>query len=770
VDSDIVGTVYSTYVSRDERRNKGQYYTPPSVVDYILDGIGYTSGAAIVGANKKLIDPACGSGTFLVRAARRLVASYSAASTCGAARDAAVILEQVRSNIYGFDLNPFACYLAEVNLLIQVLDLVREAIAAGKRPRLDRFHIYNADALAKPGEMIRATHYATLLAEENDTVDAIKRRAAGTAYANGFAFVVANPPYGASLSPAYVGMLREDYAEVFRGQADTYVFFYQLGLSLLARHGRLGFITPNTFLMGTHSNLLRGALMRAGRLLEIVDLPRGIWPDAAVDCVLLLLQAEPDEEKRRAHKVRVHLMGIDDGLAKLTARDWDEELEHEQGAWMAQAAGEMNIRHDALLQKIEDACRAPLSDEASNQAVQVLRLGRVTDSSMGIKPFERESERIGTSYIRPQREVPAGEGDWKRLLDGSSFVGRYEIRWNASRPHIKYGSHLSRPRDPKYFDEPKLIVQAMRNRSLKRRLVAAYDESSFYNRNNFQSVVASDSKYSLKYLLALFNSSLLNFWYGHQFKNVNINIAYFEQLPIFPADHATQARIVALVDELLEVNQTLNAWRERGYIIGRRRDGSSRIEVPGDELARELGERDPDFETASLFDAAAIGSIALPSACNLAATVASNIFTTPRHPQSLVLRHRMLWLEVPDDRLRVFLHKYLSRPQWAGQTWDSLKLNAHAPLEASSLDLFFAAETARTLELQSLLDRAADLDSRLDDEVLSLYGITDAADRARIQRSAGTALDAEAEESPEAEAAPLAPPAAAGEEAGELGA
>lgn len=90
VDSDIVGTIYNTYVDREEKRNKGQYYTPPVIVDYILDTVGY-SGKAVIGANKRLLDPACGSGTFLVRVAKRLVDAYR--NPDGSVPDAGAVLD-----------------------------------------------------------------------------------------------------------------------------------------------------------------------------------------------------------------------------------------------------------------------------------------------------------------------------------------------------------------------------------------------------------------------------------------------------------------------------------------------------------------------------------------------------------------------------------------------------------------------------------------------------------------------------------------------------
>ena len=128
------------------------------------------------------------------------------------------------------------------------------------------------------------------------------------------------------MTDAYKETLRLAWPEVFRGKPDTYTFFFKLGLELLGRGGRLGFITPNTYLMGTNTNTLRWQLLSAGRIEQIVDLPQGIWPDATVDCVLLFLAAEPDAEKRRAQSVQVNLLGLKDDLSKLTSRTWAETL------------------------------------------------------------------------------------------------------------------------------------------------------------------------------------------------------------------------------------------------------------------------------------------------------------------------------------------------------------------------------------------------------------------------------------------------------------
>jgi len=120
----------------------------------------------------------------------------------------------------------------------------------------------------------------------------------------------------------------------------------------------------------------------------------------------------------------------------------------------------------------------------------------------------------------------------------------------------------------------------MRNRALKRRLVATFDDQKFYNRHNFSNIIAKDANYDLKYVLALFNSSLLNYWFARQFDNVHINPSYFRQLPIYPADMRTQANFVRLVNDILSRHAELNKFREQGYNIKQQRDGNVLIKVP----------------------------------------------------------------------------------------------------------------------------------------------------------------------------------------------
>ncbi|MBD2131548.1 N-6 DNA methylase [Sphaerospermopsis sp. FACHB-1094] len=736
VDSDIVGTVYNTYVSRKEKKEKGQYYTPPEIVNYILDEVGYVSGTGIIGKNKRLIDPACGSGSFLVAATKRLVSAYK--NNADQIDDPVTVLERVQANLFGFDLNPFACYLAEVNLLIQVLDLVKLAHEKQQHPKIQRFHIYNVDALARPSGSYRFALFNTLIAEESDQVDQIKSRSPNTPYTNGFAFVVANPPYGASLSDDYKNILRADYADVFYGQPDTYVFFFKLGIELLAKNGKLGFITPNTYLTGKNTTSLRSELLNAGRIEQIVDLPQGIWSDATVDCLLLFLSQEDNEAHRKAQKVKVNLLDFKDTLDKLTTRTWYETLEPSQESWLDNSRFEFKLRYNSLIQQVEEACR--VSVNGSTTLTKVLRLEDVTESNQGIIVYETKASSTKNMYVKPRKDLPLNEDDWKPLLDGSGFVGRYELRWGKTQPYLKYGDWLCRKREEKYFDSPKIILVRLRNKSLKRRLVATFDDTGFYNRDNYNNVItAENSRYDLKFILALFNSSLLNYWYSRTYLNVNINPDTIRQLPIYPADGSIQAEFVELVDRILAKNAQLNQLREQGYIIKRQRNGNTLIEIPYDRLLSEIQQQNPNFSTLNFFDARASQLFSIPESCKLEEeTISSNVFISPKYPNNVVLRNNKLWFEVPDDSIRRYLLGYLKTPQWQGKTWDAIKNQAQIPEEVTDLNAFFALENQKRQTIETLLNEVVQIDAEIDEKVLNLYGINDPTDRQRVLGSAPT--------------------------------
>ena len=111
---DLLKQLYQNLMPKKLRHALGEYYTPDWLAERVLNQLGYEGDP-----RKRLLDPACGSGTFLVLAIKR-VRRYADEHRLSADR----VLDQVLSNIVGYDLNPLAVITARTNYLLALGDLL----------------------------------------------------------------------------------------------------------------------------------------------------------------------------------------------------------------------------------------------------------------------------------------------------------------------------------------------------------------------------------------------------------------------------------------------------------------------------------------------------------------------------------------------------------------------------------------------------------------------------------------------------------------------
>jgi len=111
---DLLKEFYSSLVDEQIRHDLGEYYTPDWLAQHLLDQAGYHGEI-----NMKVLDPACGSGTFLVEAIIRL--KHACADKGLSALET---LETILTNIKGLDLNPLAVISARANYVLSIYDLV----------------------------------------------------------------------------------------------------------------------------------------------------------------------------------------------------------------------------------------------------------------------------------------------------------------------------------------------------------------------------------------------------------------------------------------------------------------------------------------------------------------------------------------------------------------------------------------------------------------------------------------------------------------------
>jgi len=136
---DLLKKLYQQLFPKSVRHDLGEYYTPDWLAEHVLNELGYEGDP-----DKRLLDPACGSGTFLVMAINRIRRWYDAnREKC--AYDEGDLLKKILANVVGFDLNPLAVMAARTNYLVAVKDLIS---------RVDSVEIpvYLCDSIMTPAE------------------------------------------------------------------------------------------------------------------------------------------------------------------------------------------------------------------------------------------------------------------------------------------------------------------------------------------------------------------------------------------------------------------------------------------------------------------------------------------------------------------------------------------------------------------------------------------------------------------------------------------
>lgn len=113
---DLLKKLYQYLVPQEVRHSLGEYYTPDWLAEFLLNEVGYKGDTL-----KRVLDPACGSGTFLVLAIQRAKEHGS-----GQKLRPLEVVKRIAANIWGFDLNPLAVIAARTNYLFALGDLANE--------------------------------------------------------------------------------------------------------------------------------------------------------------------------------------------------------------------------------------------------------------------------------------------------------------------------------------------------------------------------------------------------------------------------------------------------------------------------------------------------------------------------------------------------------------------------------------------------------------------------------------------------------------------
>ncbi len=281
VDSDVLGQVYERLLTRIDRKLLGQYYTPRDIIGLMWDLIGLDAIADRAEQENRVprvLDIATGSGGFLVEAVRRLRERLGKQLEAGAAIPVQEWLNSLAEGIMGVEIQHFSRYLAELNLLVQV----GQVIAREPGLRIAPIGVIAADTLS----LCQPLRQGELLQDVPSDQPERARRLQDVVLSD-FAMDVAcgNPPYiGERLAAPLLRRTRDEYRywQQFAGEHQDYLYmFLILGVSKLRAGGRFSFITTEYWLRAAGAGPLRRYLARnctIDRIILFRDLR--LFPDA----------------------------------------------------------------------------------------------------------------------------------------------------------------------------------------------------------------------------------------------------------------------------------------------------------------------------------------------------------------------------------------------------------------------------------------------------------------------------------------------------------
>ncbi|GHT23320.1 hypothetical protein FACS189419_07110 [Planctomycetales bacterium] len=345
--NEIFGFVYENYLKDLYGENKGQYFTNPDVVNFMLDELGYNEDWVKQNPDKiSIIDPACGAGTFLYSAADKII---RALDTMGTKEQAAEIKSLIDRNIFGLDITEFSLYLAEMSILMGLLPLiVNDKFEQPVENKLKLFKTKDSIAefvdtgiSAQEQPLNLFTHlqetaldYQSFMRDDKNLTEMLLSMQGRNGQRLRFDFVAMNPPYigyneCAKQKIEFVRKIQNpadkfNMGNVFGVNLNTvpgrhkkntpkpnlYAFFIALGYALLKDGGKMAFIIPQNILQNRDLDVVRYLLSQTLTLDTLITfeanmfIGRGLSGQKTVPTSSLIFIASKKVPKAN-HKVRV---------------------------------------------------------------------------------------------------------------------------------------------------------------------------------------------------------------------------------------------------------------------------------------------------------------------------------------------------------------------------------------------------------------------------------------------------------------------------------
>lgn len=598
IPADILGKTYENFIghllkprgkalkeekSKSKRKSGGIYYTPKHIVDFIVYQTlnGHLAQKSFKELLKlKILDPACGSGTFLI-AAFELLVHHAKKALRKDSLDNSELRRLFQNCIFGVDKDERACDIAKLNLS---LELARKG---SKLPRFDN-NIVCYDSIVSD-KQVAGRKAADL-----------KR-----VFAHKFDFIVGNPPYGDYFAKEEKAFILSKYKETFSGHVDIFLPFFEISRDLLDKNGRLGYIVPHVFLDYPQFRALREFILRHFTVSTLVK-TYGVFQDPIVDNSIIVYE--------RPSKLSKSFMGADVADHNKLAASVLEELDYSQLTTdkFILTPADINIlsrkyQNTVPLSSVLEVCQGITTggDDIfflTKSALKELGLNRlpfVRKAIVGtnVRPFRLFYDDTYLLYLNSKYGISLNK--FPELQD---YLHPFKTKLSKKR-ETQQGKLpwfcLHWPRDEMIFKQPKILI-----RQTASSIIGAFDDSGYLsldsthvlNVSPYFNVKAYSVSDILRIVLAILNSSFMLHYYTQRINEQGkiypqVKKAVIESFPLPLIEKSAvfdelHQKTVELIDCTTLVDSTATEDRDRSAA----RKEATRLMSEMDDMVFELYE------------------------------------------------------------------------------------------------------------------------------------------------------------------------------------
>lgn len=569
-------------VGVSRRKKEGVYYTPQYITDYICRNtiIPYLSKLNVSTVHElineyvddikelekkfteiKILDPACGSGAFLIKAidilleihkeiqnVKESTGEYSTGGQFQLTKwnEEEELKNIIENNIYGVDINPESIGITQLSLFLKLASNHRKLSGLSKNIKVGNSLI--KDKSLEEKAFLWEDAFPEIL---NPLIEN-----------KGFDIVLGNPPYVSleTLSDDYKSGLK--HYPCYAGKADLLYFFYNKGIDLLKQDGVLCFITSRYFLEATHAKDLRKYILENCTIELLLDLSTvDVFKDIGIHTSILKLNKtnkeksdflwkKIDNEKNLNNEKLIKI-----NQSALTSEQW--VLGDKQNIQIYEKI--KSTKNSIMLSEIAEIEQGVKT--GLNKAFEVTL--ETIDSKKLEKKFIRKLAKnsdIHKYFIKEPDIFLIYTSDLFIPKSGPNILQHLENYKEDLLKRVETGKvtypwyRLQRPRRQKLFDASEKILVPYRSR----KNTFAYDSDQKIGKTDVHVIVVQDVHFNTKYLLGILNSKLMNYFYSFIGRKKGDIFEYFveplKKIPIVNPIDNQQEIIIEIVTKLIKLN------------------------------------------------------------------------------------------------------------------------------------------------------------------------------------------------------------------------